>query len=61
MIRVADFAVPNWAQKVLTEQAGLQLVAPAVRLDNDIMLCLMDLKTRREYIIEKKTGKVSVH
>lgn len=58
---MAAFAVPNWAQNALTQQAGLQLVAPAVRLDNDIMLCLMDLKDRREYTICKKTGKVTEH
>ena len=56
----ANLAVPNWAQIAISIQAGLNLTAPAVRLDNDQLLCLMDLKDRREYIIDKNTGKVTV-
>lgn len=57
---MAKFTVPNWGQNALIEQAGLQLVAPAVRVDNDQVLWLIDLKDRVEYSINKKTGKVTV-
>ena len=55
-----NFLVPNWGQTALIIQAGLHLDAPVVRLENDTLLCIMDLKSRWEYIIDKKTGKVKV-
>ena len=54
----ANFAVPDWSQDVLIRAAGLALAAPAVTLDNDHLLCVMDLKTRISYSIRKNDGQV---
>jgi hypothetical protein len=55
------FTVPNWGQDAIIRAAKLDLVAPAVTLDDDSDLIVMDLKTRKEYNINKKDGQVTVH
>lgn len=55
------FTVPNWGQDIIIRAAGLNLTAPAVTLEDDRDLIVMDLKTRIEYNINKKDGRVTVH
>lgn len=53
-----NFAVPDWAQDTLIRAAGLVLAAPAITLDNDHLLSVIDLKTRISYVIGKSDGHV---
>lgn len=55
-----DFSVPNWSQDALAKAAGLNMAVPAVKVDNDHLLVFMDLKTRVEYLLDKKDGGVTV-
>lgn len=56
-----NFKVPNWGQNALAVAAGLKMTAPAVVVDNDHLICFMDLTTRIEYTVNKKTGEVRAY
>ena len=56
----SNFTEPNWSQVALAKAAGLDMTAPAVKVDNDHLLVFMDLKTRVEYLLDKKDGGVTV-
>ena len=55
------FTVPNWGQDAIIRAAGLNLTAPAVTLEDDSNLIVMELTTRARYNINKKDGHVTVH
>lgn len=55
---MAGFPVPNWAQEVLAQAAGLQMAVPVIVIDNDVSVTFMDLVTRDRFIVNKKDGRV---
>lgn len=57
---VSRFAVPNWAQRLIADAAGLQGRAIAVRHEDDRSILFLDHKTRDEYFVTKENGKVSI-
>jgi len=54
------FQVPNWAQAAMAEKIGLDPEGLAVRMEDDTAICYLEHKTRKEYLLDKKTGKVIV-
>ena len=57
---MGKFAVPNWSQKTLAAAAGIHMEVPAIIEDNDHFLCFMDLKDRKQYILDKSKGTFKV-
>lgn len=57
---MAGFSVPNWAQQQLAAAAGISLHVPAVVVDNEVAIVLMDLVTRDTFVVQKKDGHVTV-
>lgn len=55
-----DYTVPNWSQAALAKAAGLNMVTPVVVVDNDRLLCFLDLKNRVYHIVRKNDGNVTV-
>lgn len=54
------FTVPNWEQGLIAQAVGLDPGGIAVRADDDKTIVMLEHKTRKEYIVDKVTGKVLV-
>ena len=58
----ANFSAPNWHQKLIAKAVGLEPRSVTVRIDNDQLICFVDHKSRprRELIVDKTTGEVTM-
>lgn len=54
------FSDPNWGQAAIARAALLDPKEVVVRMENDISICFLELRTRKEYIVNKSTGKVTI-
>ena len=50
--------IPNWGQKVIAQAAGIWSNNLVVRMDNDHLICFLELSTREDILVDKETGKV---
>ena len=58
----ARISVPDWNQSLIAKAVGLEPKSVSVRVDDDRSICFIDHKSkpRRELIVDKTTGKVTV-
>ena len=56
----AKFTVPNWYQELITRAVNLDPDGVSVRMEDDSKIVLLEHRTRKEYIVIKATGKVTV-
>ena len=58
----ARITVPNWNQELIAKAVGLEPKSVSVRVDDDQTICFIDHKSRprRELIVNKATGEVTV-
>ena len=61
-MEAARITVPNWNQSLIAQAVGLEPKSVSVRLDDDQSICFIDHKSRprRELIVDKTTGEVTV-
>ena len=57
-VAAKEFATPNWAQGVIAAAAGIAAEEIAVRMEDDTRIVFLVHKSRREIIVNKRTGKV---
>lgn len=53
-------SVPNWCQSLIAKAVGLDPGSIAVRLEDDMSIVLLEHKSRKEYIVNKTDGKVTM-
>ena len=53
------FPVPNWSQAAMAEKLGLNPDELAVRLEDDRTICFLQHIDRKEFIVDKVTGRVT--
>ena len=53
------FQVPNWSQAAMAEKLSLNPDELAVRLEDDKMICFLRHIDRKEFIVDKVTGRVT--
>ena len=58
----ARISVPDWNQSLIAKAVGLEPKSVSVRADDDRSICFIDHKSRprREVIVDKATGEVTV-
>lgn len=49
---------PNWCQRLIADNVGLQGQSIAIGNDNDSMILILAHKSGTEYVVNKKTGDV---
>ena len=54
------FSIPNWGQAAIAKAVLLDPKEVVVRMENDVSICFLELRTRKEYIVNKNTGKVTI-
>ena len=54
------FTAPNWAQQRLADAIGLQGRSISIRMEDDARIVILDHKTHKEHVVQKKDGSVSV-
>lgn len=54
------YSVPNWAQALIARGVGLDPDKVAVRNDNDRNISFLQYEPRRDIIVSKVTGEVTV-
>ena len=52
------FSAPNWCQGLIIRAVGLDPSNTAIRQEDSDSIVVLEHKTRKEYIINKATGKV---
>ncbi len=57
----SKFTVPNWGQAQLAKCVGLDPGKMVVSLENDQLIVFLQHMPRKEYILNKVTGKVQEH
>lgn len=53
------FQVPNWSQAAMAEKLGLDPDELAVRSEDDHLICFLRHIDRKEFVVDKATGKVT--
>ena len=51
------YTVPNWYQSLIARQVGLDPADVAVGYEDDARITFLQYKTRKEIVVEKKTGE----
>ena len=54
------FTVPNWGQELIARAVNLEPDGIVVRMEDDRLICFLEHKTQKEYIVNKSTGDVVV-
>ena len=52
------FAIPNWSQAQLARAVNLDPGNVTVRNETDNNICFLQYKPRKEFLVDKITGKV---
>ena len=53
------FSIPNWGQAAIAKAVLLDPKEVVVRSENEGSIVFLELSSRREYIVNKITGKVT--
>lgn len=53
------YTVPNWYQSLIARQVGLDPESVAVSRESEHNISFLQYKTRKELLVDKKTGEVT--
>lgn len=53
------YTVPNWGQATIARAVGLEPQKVAVRMEDETLIVFLQYMPRKEFFVNKKTGKVT--